>query len=166
MTISWLLSCIVTRYLTLKLALSSPISCRKLFYKSNNTQKEALKGYKGLLDLSNTKLWIVWRSWLFLFNLLFNYLHSPCTHFIVKLIWILLFLSEILVVSLLLTHFFSFLYLVYFFSSDLDGRETTKKRTTLARLLRGLKTVNRRERSSNQSGTSTQLRVSIRLYPI
>lgn len=43
-----------------------------------------------------------------------------------------------------------------------DGRETSKKRTTLARLLRGLKTVNRRDRQANQnSGTSTQLRVSI-----
>lgn len=42
-----------------------------------------------------------------------------------------------------------------------DGRETSKKRTTLARLLRGLKTVNRRDRQANQnSGTSTQLRVS------
>lgn len=45
-----------------------------------------------------------------------------------------------------------------------DGRETSKKRTTLARLLRGLKTVNRRDRQANQnSGTATQLRVSKRV---
>lgn len=40
----------------------------------------------------------------------------------------------------------------------LEGRET-KKRTTLARLLKGLKTVNRRDRMNNQN-TSTQVRVS------
>ena len=39
-----------------------------------------------------------------------------------------------------------------------EGRET-KKRTTLARLLKGLKTVNRRDRTNNQN-TSTQVRVS------
>ncbi|XP_055589776.1 uncharacterized protein LOC129741966 [Uranotaenia lowii] len=33
-----------------------------------------------------------------------------------------------------------------------DGRETSKKRTTLARLLRGLKTVNRRDRSNQSNG--------------
>lgn len=45
-----------------------------------------------------------------------------------------------------------------------DGRDTSKKRTTLARLLRGLKTVNRRERVNNQTGTTTtttQARVSV-----
>ncbi|XP_062702202.1 uncharacterized protein LOC109400126 [Aedes albopictus] len=36
-----------------------------------------------------------------------------------------------------------------------DGRETSKKRTTLARLLRGLKTVNRRDRSNQNNGTGT-----------
>lgn len=43
-----------------------------------------------------------------------------------------------------------------------EGRET-KKRTTLARLLKGLKTVNRRDRTNNQNATpttSTQVRVS------
>ncbi|KAL1399268.1 hypothetical protein pipiens_002229 [Culex pipiens pipiens] len=35
-----------------------------------------------------------------------------------------------------------------------DGRETSKKRTTLARLLRGLKTVNRRDRSNQNNGGS------------
>lgn len=40
-----------------------------------------------------------------------------------------------------------------------EGRET-KKRTTLARLLKGLKTVNRRDRMNNQN-TSTQVRVSV-----
>lgn len=40
-----------------------------------------------------------------------------------------------------------------------EGRET-KKRTTLARLLKGLKTVNRRDRTNNQN-TSTQARVSL-----
>lgn len=53
-----------------------------------------------------------------------------------------------------------------------DGRDTSKKRTTLARLLRGLKTVNRRERVNNQTGTTTttttaatttQARVSVKL---
>lgn len=39
-----------------------------------------------------------------------------------------------------------------------EGRET-KKRTTLARLLKGLKTVNRRDRTNNQN-THTQVRVS------
>lgn len=39
-----------------------------------------------------------------------------------------------------------------------EGRET-KKRTTLARLLKGLKTVNRRDRTNNQN-TQTQARVS------
>uniref|UniRef100_A0A1Y9HAZ0 Sterile alpha motif domain-containing protein 5 n=1 Tax=Anopheles farauti TaxID=69004 RepID=A0A1Y9HAZ0_9DIPT len=41
-----------------------------------------------------------------------------------------------------------------------DGRETSKKRTTLARLLRGLKTVNRRDRSNQNTtgGTATQSR--------
>lgn len=39
-----------------------------------------------------------------------------------------------------------------------EGRET-KKRTTLARLLKGLKTVNRRDRTHNQN-THTQVRVS------
>lgn len=46
--------------------------------------------------------------------------------------------------------------------SSADGRETSKKRTTLARLLRGLKTVNRRDRVNNQGtgATGTQARVS------
>lgn len=39
-----------------------------------------------------------------------------------------------------------------------EGRET-KKRTTLARLLKGLKTVNRRDRTNNQN-SQTQARVS------
>jgi len=39
----------------------------------------------------------------------------------------------------------------------LEGRET-KKRTTLARLLKGLKTVNRRDRNNQQNGA--QARVS------
>lgn len=41
-----------------------------------------------------------------------------------------------------------------------EGRET-KKRTTLARLLKGLKTVNRRDRNNQQNGA--QARVSLRL---
>ncbi|XP_055617392.1 uncharacterized protein LOC129762854 [Toxorhynchites rutilus septentrionalis] len=36
-----------------------------------------------------------------------------------------------------------------------DGRDTSKKRTTLARLLRGLKTVNRRDRSNQNNGTGS-----------
>lgn len=40
----------------------------------------------------------------------------------------------------------------------IEGRET-KKRMTLARLLKGLKTVNRRDRTNNQN-TQTQARVS------
>lgn len=56
---------------------------------------------------------------------------------------------------------FYFLFLI-----NADGRDTSKKRTTLARLLRGLKTVNRRERVNNQTGTTTttattQARVSV-----
>lgn len=43
-------------------------------------------------------------------------------------------------------------------SANAEGRET-KKRTTLARLLKGLKTVNRRDRTNNQN-TNTQVRVS------
>lgn len=51
---------------------------------------------------------------------------------------------------------------IHFLIFFADGRETNKKRTTLARLLRGLKTVNRRDRtSSHQNSTATQLRVSI-----
>lgn len=42
--------------------------------------------------------------------------------------------------------------------ANAEGRET-KKRTTLARLLKGLKTVNRRDRTNNQN-TQTQVRVS------
>ncbi|XP_055678170.1 uncharacterized protein LOC129786931 isoform X4 [Lutzomyia longipalpis] len=38
-----------------------------------------------------------------------------------------------------------------------EGRETTKKRLTLARLLKGLKTVNRRDRTNNQNTGTTQL---------
>ncbi|XP_055526200.1 uncharacterized protein LOC129718959 [Wyeomyia smithii] len=42
-----------------------------------------------------------------------------------------------------------------------DGRETSKKRTTLARLLRGLKTVNRRDRSNPNNGTGTSAPSSV-----
>lgn len=38
-----------------------------------------------------------------------------------------------------------------------DGRETNKKRTTLARLLRGLKTVNRR---THQNPSASQNKVN------
>lgn len=45
-----------------------------------------------------------------------------------------------------------------------EGRET-KKRTTLARLLKGLKTVNRRDRASHQNtAAQAQVRVSIRKF--
>lgn len=58
-----------------------------------------------------------------------------------------------------------FLMICFCFSFFADGRDTSKKRTTLARLLRGLKTVNRRERVNNQTGTTTttttQARVSV-----
>ncbi|XP_055716043.1 uncharacterized protein LOC129809922 isoform X2 [Phlebotomus papatasi] len=45
----------------------------------------------------------------------------------------------------------------YFYEFPPTGRETTKKRLTLARLLKGLKTVNRRDRTNNQNTGTTQL---------
>ena len=46
--------------------------------------------------------------------------------------------------------------MLFFF---LDGREANKKRTTLARLLRGLKTVNRRANQNASAGA--QIKVSL-----
>lgn len=69
--------------------------------------------------------------------------------------------------TFILLHFISLVCLFFlrsFFSFSVishhrtEGRET-KKRTTLARLLKGLKTVNRRDRTNNQN-TQTQARVS------
>lgn len=47
---------------------------------------------------------------------------------------------------------------IFYECSFTEGRET-KKRTTLARLLKGLKTVNRKDR--NNQHAATQARVSI-----
>lgn len=63
---------------------------------------------------------------------------------------------------------------LFLVSISTDGRDTSKKRTTLARLLRGLKTVNRRDRSNQNNGTgsapnagtATQARVSFLMFSL